>query len=192
MKRLVIAMLLLILLISHPCQADDGPDSLFFIDLNYTLTGLLNHGGGIGLNYEKKLVDFMSVTGVFGHMTFLTGLKNVYCASVNLSLFASYYPLSGGLDRLYLSMGGGCDFMNYFGSGELPETSQDTLIHLTPQLGWKISMFKFIIVDVSAGYKFIIDDTQNYMQIKDYVNPGLRFNFVLHILLSEIRKKDSV
>jgi hypothetical protein len=163
-------------------------DNLFSLDISYVLTGLLNHGWGIGLSYEKKAVDWLSFTGVFGHMTFLTGLKNVYCTSVSISLFSNWYPLSNGLDKLYVSVGGGCDFMNYFGKGELPITTKDTLIHLTPLLGWKFNVFKFLMIDVSTGYKFIITGSQNYSEIKDYINTGFRFNLGFKILLKEMRR----
>ena len=188
MKHFVPFIVSMLFLVSLPCQAQVEHDNLFSIDISYVLTGLLNHGGGIGLSYKKKLVDWLSFTGVFGHMTFLTGLKNVYCTSVSLSLFSNYYPLSNGLDKLYVSVGGGCDFMNYFGKGELPVTTSDNLIHITPLLGWKINVLKFLMIDVSTGYKFIIAETQNYKEIKNYVNPGFRFNFDFRIFPKEIKK----
>ena len=178
-------------LFSIPCQAQESISNLFSIDLSYTLTGLLNQGLGIGLNYEKKMADFLSIKGNFGHMTFLTGIEDVYNTSVSFSLLANYYPLSNGLDKLYVSAGGGCDFMNYFGSGELPPTSKDILIHITPQLGWKFNAFKFLMIDVSTGYRFIIVDTQNYKEIKNYVSPGFRFNLGFKIFFRELKKANS-
>ena len=182
---------LLLLLISFPCQAQNDIDNLFSLYLSYALTGLLNQGGGIGLGYEKKLVDWLSFSGVFGHMTFLTGIKNVYCTSVSISMFSNYYPLSNGLDKLYISAGGGCDFMNYFGKGKLPDTTDDTFIHITPQLGWKYNFFKYMMLDVSTGYKFIITDAQNLKEIKDYVNPGFRFSLGVRIFFNRIKKEQS-
>ena len=185
-KRTILFLLFVFLLFAPPCHAQAGHDNLFSLDISYALTGLLNHGWGIGLGYEKKAVDWLSFSGVFGHATFLTSLKNVYCTSVSLSLFGNYYPLSAGLDKLYVRAGGGCDFMNYFGSGEMPEAAEDVLIHITPQLGWKFNATKYLMIDISTGHKFIIDDTQNYKEIKDYVNPGLRFNIGLKLFFTEI------
>jgi hypothetical protein len=187
-KPAKIFMLSLLFLFAFPCQAQVSNDNLFSLDLSYALTGVLNQGWGIGLSYEKKVVDWLSFTGVFGHMTFVTGIKDVYCTSVSLSVFSNYYPLSNGLDKLYVTIGGGCDFMNYFGSGGLPETANDTLIHITPLLGWKFNLFKYLMLDMSTGYKFIITGSQNYSEIKDYVNPGFRFNFGFRIFLKELKK----
>jgi hypothetical protein len=189
MKRQILFAVPLFFSLSLPCHAQTEHDNLIALDISYALTGLFNHGWGIGLSYEKKAVDWLSFTGIFGHMTFLTGVKNVYCTSVSLSLFCNYYPLSNGLDKLYVSIGGGCDFMNYFGKGDLPETANDTLIHITPLLGWKFNVLKFLMIDVSTRYKFITNGPQNYSEIKDYINPGLRFNLGFLIFLKELKIK---
>jgi hypothetical protein len=175
-------------LLSFPCHAQTGHDNLLSLDVSYALTGLLNQGWGIGLSYEKKAFDWLSFTGIFGHMTFLTDRKNVYCTSVNISLFANYYPLSNGLDKLYVSVGNGCDFMNYFGNGELPVTANDTLIHITPLLGWKFNVTNFLMIDISTGYKFIIIGLSDYKEIQDYVNPGFRFNLGFKLLFREMKR----
>ena len=186
MKRLILVIVPTFLIFSPPCHAQTEHDNLFSLDLSYALTGLLNQGGGIGLSFEKKLVEWLSFTGIFGHMTFLTSIENVYCTSVSLSLFSNYYPLSNGLDKLYISVGGGCDFMNYFGSGKLPEAEDDTIIFITPQMGWKFNVSRYLMIDLSTGYKFIIDSTENYKEVKDYVNPGIRFNLGFKILFNEV------
>jgi hypothetical protein len=189
MRRSIIFIVPLIFLCPAPCKAQAGHDNLFSLDISYSLTSLFNHGWGIGLNYERKLFDYLSLKGNFGHMTFLTGIKDVYCTSVHLSLFANYYPLSNGLDKLYIGVGNGCDFMNYFGRGEVPPATEDTLVHITPQIGWKINILKFLMVDVSTGYKFIIINAQNYEDIKNYVNDGFRFGINVLILFKQMRKE---
>jgi hypothetical protein len=178
------------LFLSSPfCRAQTNIDSLFSLDISYSLTSLLNHGWGIGLNYERKLIDYFSLKGNFGHMTFLTGIKDVYCTSVHLSLFANYYPLGNGFDKLYIGVGNGCDFMNYFGGGELPNTNQDILIHITPQIGWKFRPLNFLMIDVSTGYKFIITGKENYTEIKEYINDGFRFGLNIMLLFNLIKKE---
>jgi hypothetical protein len=184
-------MLPMIILSSLPCHAQEGRDNLFSLDLSYTLISLQNQGWGIGLNYEKKLFDHISIMGNLGHMTFLTGIKDVYCTSVHFSIFANYYPFGNGLDKLYISVGNGCDFMNYFGSGELPTNALDTLIHITPKIGWKFNIFNYFMIDISAGYKFLIASTQNYNEIEKYVNSGLCFGLSFKILFDAFKKGKS-
>ena len=184
MKHPAILIIIMLIFSSSSCQAQEhtSNDSLFSLDLSYALTGLLNQGWGIGASYEKKLLNYFSVKAIFGHMTFLTGIKDVYNTSVSLSLFLYYYPLSDNLDKLYIGAGNGCDFMNYFGDGELPETTKDTLIHITPQVGWRFHVLAFLMINVSAGYKFIISESQNYAEIKEYMNTGFHAGLGFKIL----------
>jgi len=192
MKRKILFIVPIFFLFSTPCQAQMEHDNLFSLDISYALTGLLNQGWGLGFSYEKKALDWLSFTGGFGHMTFLTGIKDIYCTSVNLSLFINYYPLSNGLDKLYVSIGNGCDFMFYFGDAVKPETSKDTLVHITPLLGWKFNVLKYLMIDVSTGYKFIIIRSQNYNEIEDYINSGFRFSLGFKIFFKEIKKERSM
>jgi hypothetical protein len=150
-------------------------DHLLSLDLAYSATGLMNQGWGIGLSFEEKIFRFLSVKGTFGHMTFLTGIDDVYCTSVNISLFVNYYPFGNGLDKLYIGLGNGVDFMQYFGGGEVPANAEDTLIFITPRMGWKFIIRKYFMIDVFAGYKFVVVDAYNYSEIKNYTNAGPQF-----------------
>ena len=191
MKRYVFLLAVMLLISRPPSHALEGVDSLLTLDFSYAFTGLFHQGWGLGLNYEKKVIDCFSVKGNLGHMTFLTGIADVYNTSVSISLFINFYPFSSGLDKLYISAGNGCDFMNYFGSGVLPNTSEDTLIHITPQIGWKFHIVSFLMIDVSTGYKFIISDTENYREIRNYVNPGFRFGVSFSIFLFNKNKDEN-
>ena len=184
-----IIFILIIIFIFLPCQAQANDKNIFSLDLSYSLTSLLSQGWGIGLNYEKKLFDYMSLKVNFEHMTFLTNIKDVYCTSVHLSLFANYYPIGSGMDKLYIGIGNGCDFMNYFGNGKLPDSNQDILIHLTPQTGWKFRIIDILMIDASIGYKFIITDSQNYLEIKNYANDGFRLGLKFLLFFNKIRKE---
>ena len=185
----MIVFILPLILLVYPCYAENENDNAFYLDLSYAFTGFSNHGCGFGVTYEKRVMDFLSVEGNLGHMTFLTGIKDVYNTSVSLSLFVNCYPLNNGLDKLYLGIGNGCYFMNYFGRGILPPTASDTLIHITPQLGWKFHISRFLMIDISAGHKFIIMNTRNYKQIKNYINAGFQFGFDFMIYF-DMKKKD--
>jgi hypothetical protein len=174
MKR-IITLLLPLLFMPPLTHAETNLDHLLSLDLAYLTTGLMNQGWGMGLSYEEKIFKFLSIKGTFGHMTFLTGIKDMYCTSVNLSLFVNYYPFGNGLDKLYIGMGSGCDFMNYFGGGEAPPNAGDVLISFTPKLGWKFIPSKYFMIDVSAGYKFFVTDAYNYQEIKKYTYAGPQF-----------------
>jgi len=163
-------------------QAQENIESRFSVDFSYSLTALVNHGWGIGLGYEMYLLDCLSVKGGLGHMTVMTGIDEVYNTSVGVSFFINYFPFNNIFDKFYFSAGSGCDFMNYFGDGELPPTKQDTLIHVTPQIGWKFYILKYLIIDASAGYKFIIYNTQNYYDVQKYINPGFQFGIGIKFL----------
>ncbi|MHB9295722.1 hypothetical protein PilKf_01470 [Pillotina sp. SPG140] len=190
MRKMVFFLLPLVLLASPPCQGQTEIDNLFSLDLSYSLTGLLNQGWGIGVGFEKKINTYLSTKGTLGHMTFLTGIEDVYCTSVGILLFVNYYPLGKEFDKLYIGIGNGCDFMNYFGEGALPQTSKDILINITPKIGWKFTMPKYVMIDVSAGYKFIINNSGNYGEIKEFVNTGLQFRIGFKILFNN-RKKEN-
>jgi len=193
MRRLLI-ILISIFFFSIPCHAEESSlqedksnnNSMLSLDLSYSLTSILSHGWGVGLNYERSIFDYLSLKGNFGHMTLTTGIDDVFCTSVHISIFIFFYPLGSGLDKLYIGVGNGCDFMNYFGKGNLPPTTQDILIHVTSQLGWKFNVLKFLIIDISIGYKFIITETQNYINISDYVNTGFNFGLGFKILFNQI------
>jgi hypothetical protein len=172
-------------------NTDDNTTHQLSVDINYLIAGMLNQGGGLGVKYETKVYsNYFSLKGSLGHMLFKTGIKDVYCASVNMSLFINYYPF-GGLDKLYLGIGNGCDFMNYFGSGKLPTEGGDTLVFLTSIAGYKFN-FKPISIGVSVGYKFIIAGSDNYENIEHYVNNGIQLGLGFNLHLKEIFKKKEI
>jgi hypothetical protein len=115
-------------------------------------------------------------------MTFQTDIDDVYCTSVNISLFVHYYPLVDDLDKSYIGLGSSGDFMNYFGSGALPDNSEDTLISIIPIAGWKWHVLKHLMLDVYVEYKFVIQDTENHVKIKDYINAGVQFGVGFKLL----------
>ncbi|MDR2491496.1 MAG: hypothetical protein LBD20_08870 [Spirochaetaceae bacterium] len=147
-----------------------------------------NSGGGIGANYEHTLFRYFSIKGGLGHMTFKTSLDDVYCTSVDVSLFLNVYPFGEGLSKLYFGIGNGADFMNYFGSGALPETGKDVVIFLTPHIGYKLYCFKYIIFDLNIGHRINIISSNNYYNVYEYLKPGIQFNLGINILLSKIVK----
>ncbi|GHU03063.1 hypothetical protein FACS1894147_06340 [Spirochaetia bacterium] len=183
-------MLLLLAFAIPLCYGQTEVDNLLSLDLTYSAIGLLNHGGGIGFSCEKKINSYLSAAGAFGHMTFLTGMSDVYCTSVHISLFGNYYPFGDGLDKLYISTGGGADFMNYFGNGDLPDTTKDTVLSITAKTGWKFRPLANLMIDVFLSYKYIIVDSENYRGITDYLNGGLQYGIGFKLLFNKRKEND--
>jgi hypothetical protein len=187
MKQIA-ALVLLFFMMQPLCRADTDVDHLLSIDLAYSATGLMNQGWGLGISYEEKIWRLLSVKGTFGHMTFLTGIEDVYCTSVNISLFVNHYLFGNGLDKLYIGIGNGCDFMHYFGGGEASPNAKDILISLIPKLGWKFNIAKYFMIDISAAYKFVVVDAHNYSEIKRYANAGPQFGLGFKIFFKSFYK----
>jgi hypothetical protein len=189
MKKTLLLLAPLFFVAAPLCRADTDIDRLLSLDLAYSVTGLIHQGWGFGLSYERKILDYVSAKGTFGHMTFLTGIEDVYCTSVNISLFVNYYPFGKGLDTFYIGLGNGSDFMHYFGSGEIPPDAQDVLIFITPRMGWKFNIKKYVMIDLSAGYKFIVVDADNYREVKRYTNAGPQFGLGFKLFIKKPRKE---
>jgi len=148
---------------------------IFSLDTNFTMTALKNYGWGLGVNYERKLTNFLSIKPGFGHMVCFSDITVV---TVGLQLFLYYYPLSDGLDKLYVGIGNGCDFILY-----INDTPQDTVISLTPVLGWKWKVLPYLMIEPLIGWKFFVLETNNYENIDRYLNRGFQWglNFKLYI-----------
>jgi hypothetical protein len=85
----------------------------------------------------------------------------------------NYYPLGQGLNKLYIGIGSGCDFMNYFGDGVIPTNKGNEIMFLTPVIGYKYYIKKWML-DFSFGYKIILTEYDQY-DIKDYVTSSPQF-----------------
>jgi hypothetical protein len=92
--------------------------------------------------------------------------------SVNLRLFSYYYPLSDGLDKLYVGVGSGADFIMY---PENDDMESDTTVSITPVLGWKWRALKWLMFDASIGWKFYLVETNNYENIRNYFDDGFQW-----------------
>ena len=82
--------------------------------------------------------------------------------------------------------------MHYFGAGALPPAAKDTLIHLTPRLGWKLTIARFFMIDIFTGYKMILVDARNYSAAGDFVNAGLRFGAGIKLFLNTKREGEQI
>ena len=145
------------------------------LDSNFTATALKNYGYGIGINYEHKLTDFLSVKPGMGHMVCFSDITTV---TVGLKLFLYYYPLSSGLDKLYVGLGNSCDFIMY--SNDIPE---DTAISLIPIIGWKWKILPFLMIEPFTGWNFFVMKTNNYENIDRYLNQGFQWGLNVKVFV---------
>jgi hypothetical protein len=153
---------------------------IFSLDTNFTMTALKNYGFGIGINYEHKLTDFLSIKPGFGHMVCFADMITV---TVNLQLFLHYYPLSNGLDRLYIGIGNGADFTMYQN-----DILDDTAIWLTPMMGWKWKVLPYLMIEPFIGWKFFVVKTSNYENVDKYLNGGFQWGINTKLLIKNINK----
>lgn len=160
--------------------ADEEIDQIFSFDLGYTLLGFKNNGIGLGCSFEKKIIDHLSIRGNFGHMTFPIDNDKNYCTTVNIAADVYYYLLSKDLNMLYLGIGNGTDFLNYFGHSISSDNKDDEIIYISSRIGWKWYVVKHVLIDISAGYNIVIDKSRYNIPLN---RNGLQNNIMLKIFL---------
>jgi hypothetical protein len=157
---------------------DSGTNELKHIislDSGFTMTALKNYGVGLGVNYEYKLTDFLSIKPGMGSMICFSDMTVI---TVGITLFMYYYPLSDGLDKLYIGIGNSCDFLMY--QNDIP---QDTVISIIPVLGWKWKALPYLMVEPFIGWKFYVNKTDNYKYLDKYANGGFQWGLSLKLFL---------
>ncbi len=169
------------------------PRTIFSLETGYLLTGIQNNGWGLGFSLEREVFDYLSVKGTFSHMTFTTSVDDVYCTSVGLSLYVNYYPFGRGLDLLYIGAGSGIDFLNYFGTGNVPAVPKDTVMSAMPVIGWKqnfpaLTFSRFAVgsmIDVYSGWQFVVSNTGNLQDDTDYTSRGWLFGVKIKVFIEK-------
>lgn len=160
---------------------------LFSMDLGYTLTGWRNNGWGIGFNYEQKIWRYFSMRGTLATQTIKIGESDTWCNGYETDLNFFCYPFGKGLEWLYLGCGAGTDMLFYSGE-EAPETNFDIIFSVTPSIGWKQIFFKNFMVDLSVGYRFIIDNTNNYEDSETLIRSGFQVGVKFNIFWRKLLK----
>jgi hypothetical protein len=161
----------------------ETPNHIFLLDFNYTIIGFMNHGWGLGLKYEQKILNDMSVRSGFGHITFKTSYEDAWCATAGFTLFVNFYPFDKGLEGPYFGAGGGFDFLGYFASDSLPKNARNEIISFIPMIGWKQNVTKAFFVDAYLGYKLPISDRGTYDGAETYINKGFQYGIdILYML----------
>lgn len=159
-------------------------NSIFSLETSYTLNGLKNNGWGLGISYEHLLTDFWSIKGGFSHMTVWPHDYDVIITTVGISLNSYLYPFNKKLNWLYLGFGISTDFMNYIGSAE--EKSDDTIINIFPQIGWKQNIKNYVLLDFFYGYKINISNNILPEYAKDLTKQNHEFGISFKLNLKKI------
>lgn len=156
---------------------------IFSFDFQYSKIALEHDGWGLGVAYERKLVDHLSLRSGLGHMVLWTGIEELNCMTVNLSVVAHYYLFGEDLDRLYLGLGSSVDFLEYFGSAADPGESTDSIVYLNTVIGWKAYVCSWLMLDLSAGYNFIVDGPNYFPDAKQYGKAGFQQAIKIKLML---------
>jgi len=161
---------------------------IFSLDTAYLLSGLKNNGWGLGLAYEQLVIPFLSIKGDFSHTTIFPTSYDTTITTVGISLNTFYYPFNKGLNFLYIGFGCRTDFLMYSGDAVPSDHKKDALIRLAPQIGWKQSIYDYVLIDIYYSYRFSVlsNDLPNF--VTDITNNGNGFSVKLKFNLQKIFK----
>ncbi len=166
----------------------EGRKRIFSLDFSALILGLSNNGWGLGCSYEQYLVYHTAFKAGFQHCTFIR--DGSLFPTVNFSLAAEYYPLSNSLDKLYLSLGGGMDYLAY-DTSEYGENAQSNFISFISELGWKWRIHENAALDLHAGYKYIFEESDKVIpsDYEKYVRKGVIWGVGIKINMGKIIRK---
>lgn len=161
---------------------------IFSLDTAYLLSGLKNNGWGLGLGYEQLVLPFLSIKSDFSHVTIFPTSYDLTITTVGISLNAFYYPLNKGLNFLYVGFGCRTDFLMYSGDDVPSDHKKDSLIRLAPKIGWKQSIYDYVLVDIYYSYRFSVFSSDLPDSVADIKSNGNRFGVKLKFNLQKIFK----
>ena len=156
--------------------------SVLSFDLGWLLHGFSRNGIALGVNYERLIVPHFSLRGTMGFMLFNASALDAYAVDVSISLYASWYPLSRMLDRLYVSVGSSADFVCYFGNDSLPDPANEVLVTVTPIVGWKQNIANIVVLDFYGGYSFVVLNSQLFHGTDEYIRSGIQLGVRVKLL----------
>ena len=161
---------------------------IFSLDTAYLLSGLKNNGWGFGLGYEQLVLPFLSVKGDFSHTTIFPTRYDATITTVGISLNTFYYPFNKGLNFLYIGFGCRTDFLMYSGDDVPSDHKKDSLIRFTPKIGWKQSIYDYVLVDIYYSYRFSVFSSDLPDSVTDITSNGNGFGVKLKFNLQKIFK----
>jgi hypothetical protein len=153
---------------------------LFSLDTSYTMIALQYSGFGLGVSFEYKLTNFLSIKYLFGQIACFSSITVI---TIDQQLYLYYYPLNNGLDKLYIGLGNGGNLFMYPNYPNKGNVSNDAAISITSILGWKWRVLKYLMIDPFIGWQFNIKLTNNYEKFNSYLNDGFQWGINFKILL---------
>jgi hypothetical protein len=158
---------------------------IWSVDTGFTMIALQNSGLGIGVNYEHKVTDFLSIKPGLGFMVIFSDTTIV---AFDSQLLLNFYPLSNGLDKLYIGFGSGCDYFMYPAKNDTPE---DIAVSIIVIAGWKWRVLQYLMIEPFVGWKFYTEITTNYESVNKYVKGGFQWGISIKVFFST-KKIESV
>ena len=165
---------------------------IFSLGFDALLFSLRRNGWGFGCSFEQYLAFHTAFKANIRHCTFVR--NGELFPSVNFGLAAEYYPLSLSLDKLYLSLGGGFDYLAYT-ADEYSEDAQREFVSVIPELGWKWTVNDYVALDIHAGYKYVFEkqgavvpsDYGDYLKKGPTAGVGVKVRFLK--LFRDLRRR---
>ena len=134
------------------------------------------------------MLPFLSIKSNFSHVTIFPTSYDVTITTVGISLNAFYYPLNKGLNFLYIGFGCRTDFLMYSGDDVSSDHKKDTLIRFAPKIGWKQSIYDYVLIDIYYSYRFSVFSSNLPDSVADITSNGNGFGVKLKFNLQKIFK----
>ncbi len=156
---------------------------IFSTDFRFSSMALKSHGLGLGMTYEQRLFDHISLTINIGMMWFETNESDVYCNTVNISCIPNIYLLSPDLNKLYIGFGSGCDYLQFWGENINIRENRNFIPYLATLAGWKQYIKKRFLVDLYVGYNYLLTDGRtSFDSSSRYGKYGFQYGFSFHYI----------
>lgn len=193
--RFITLPLLLALLFIPALYAQDSGEEKPFIGeyiLSFDVKGIYystetnTAGLGFGMTLERQILPFLSVRAEGANNILWAFENDIRTDTITLGVSPLVYPFSRGLDWLYLGFGISTEFLMYRGDDVPTSHEKDTVINLTPQIGWKQDLFDYVLLDFYCIYNIEISNTNIPDYAQDLVDNGWEAGIKVKINLSRI------
>ena len=187
MKKKFIIFVVVSLLSQCFLFADDAfGNRICSIDSSFLMKDWNKFGWGIDGTYEQKIFNCFSVRGGIGYSIMWYTEEDLTLTSYNGSADLLFYPFAKGLDKLYLGAQGKAEFFNYDGDDYNSDNNRDILYSVSPIIGWKLTFFKSIMIDVFASYKYVLNPGEQNPVISDLVKNNMEYGIRFKIYLIKL------